>query len=99
VDFRFVGKNAGGGSGPLSLPRVTNSDVTLTSAIPLGSEKRTLRLHAQAYNVFNHTEISGIGTRGQYSPTTNALTNGATPGYINGTFPNRLLAFSARLQF
>jgi len=107
-NFSIVGPpaigNQGGGSGPLSLPRVTNFDVTLTKAIPLGSEKRTLRLQAQAYNVFNHTEISGINgytsaTQAQYSPTTNALTNGSTLGYINGTFPNRVMAFSIRLQF
>ena len=49
--------NLGGGSGDLSLPRVTNFDMTLTKNIPLGSEKRIIRIQAQAYNVFNHTEI------------------------------------------
>jgi hypothetical protein len=91
--------NLGGGSGVLTLPHVTNFDVTMTKAIALGSEKRTLRLQAQAYNVFNHTEISGINTGAQYSPTTNQLTNGATIGYISGALPNRVMAFSARLQF
>src|SRR6185437_9625386 len=66
----------GGGSGLLSLPRVTNFDVTLTKNIPLGSEKRVLRIQANAYNVFNHTEISGLNTGAQYSFTTNQLTNG-----------------------
>lgn len=91
--------NQGGGSGALTLPHVTNFDVTLTKAIPLGSEKRTLRLQAQAYNVFNHTEISGINTGIQMSPTTNLVTNGATLGYINNTLPARVMAFSARFQF
>src|SRR6202034_1625007 len=49
--------NLGGGSGDLSLPRVTNFDLTLAKTIPLGSEKRTLKIQAQGYNIFNHTEI------------------------------------------
>ena len=91
--------NAGGGAGTLSNPRVTNFDVTLTKNIPLGSEKRVLKIQAQAYNVFNHTEISSIGSGGQYNPTTNLLTNGATLGYITGAVNARVMAFSARLQF
>ncbi len=89
----------GGGSGNLTLPHVTNFDVTLTKNIPLGSEKRVLKIQAQAYNVFNHTEISGIGTGATYSPTTNLLSNGATLGYITGATNARVMAFSARLQF
>ncbi len=54
--------NLGGGAGDLSLPRVTNFDMTLSKNVPLGSEKRVLRIQAQAYNVFNHTEISGLQT-------------------------------------
>ncbi len=91
--------NQGGGSGNLSNPHVTNFDVTLTKSILLGSEKRVLKIQAQAYNVFNHTEISSIGTGAQFSPTTNALTNGATLGYITGATNARVLAFSARIQF
>jgi len=91
--------NQGGGSGPLSLPHVTNFDVTLTKDIPLGSEKRLLRVQAQAYNVFNHTEISGIGTGIQFNATTNQVTNAPTLGYINGATGARILAFTARFQF
>jgi hypothetical protein len=91
--------NLGGGSGVLTNPHVTNFDLTLTKNIPLGSEKRILRVQAQAYNVFNHTEISSIGSSGQYSPTTNQVTNGATLGYITGATNARVLAFSIRLQF
>jgi hypothetical protein len=92
--------NLGGGSGDLSLPHTTNFDVTMTKNILLGhSEKRVLRIQAQAYNVFNHTEISGIGTGIQFSPTTGAITNASSLGYTNATLPNRILAFTARLQF
>jgi hypothetical protein len=91
--------NLGGGSGVLTRPHVTNFDVTLTKNVPLGSEKRVLRFQAQAYNVFNHTEISGIGTGIQFSPTTNQVTNPGVLGYITSATGARVLAFSARLQF
>jgi hypothetical protein len=91
--------NAGGGSGVLSLPHITNFDATMTKNIPLGSEKRLLKIQVQAYNLFNHTEISGIGTGIQFDKTSGAITNASSLGYINGTQPNRILAFSARLQF
>jgi hypothetical protein len=91
--------NLGGGSGDLSLPHVTNFDLTLAKSIPLGSEKRVLKLQAQAYNVFNHTEISGIQTGAQYSFTTNQLTNAQSLGYISGASNARILAFTARIQF
>jgi hypothetical protein len=91
--------NLGGGSGNLSLPHVTNFDMTLSKNIPLGSEKRVLRIQAQAYNVFNHTEISGLNTGAQFGFTTNALTNAQSVGYISGASNSRILAFTARVQF
>ena len=51
--------NLGGGAGVFTNPHVTNFDMTLTKRIPLGSEKRVLKIQAQAYNVFNHAEFSG----------------------------------------
>ncbi|HVW11996.1 MAG TPA: carboxypeptidase regulatory-like domain-containing protein [Bryobacteraceae bacterium] len=91
--------NLGGGSGDLSLPHVTNFDMTLTKNIPLGTEKRILKLEAQAYNVFNHTEISGLNTGAQYSFTTNQLTNAQTIGYMNAAVNSRIMAFTARVTF
>ncbi|HEY4088374.1 MAG TPA: carboxypeptidase-like regulatory domain-containing protein [Bryobacteraceae bacterium] len=91
--------NLGGGAGVLSLPRVTNFDMTLTKNIPLGSEKRVLRLQAQGYNVFNHTEISGLNTGAQYGFATNQLTNAGQLGYISAAKNARIMAFVARFQF
>jgi len=91
--------NQNGGSGNLSLPHVTNFDATLTKNIPLGSEKRLLRIQVQAYNVFNHTEITGINTGISFNATTNLVTNSSALGYINGANNARIMAFSARLQF
>ena len=91
--------NQGGGAGNLTLPTKTNFDMTMTKNIPLGSEKRVLKIQVQAYNVFNHPEITGIGTGVQFNPTTNLVSNLSSLGYANGTLPARVLALSARLQF
>lgn len=92
--------NLGGGAGVLSLPHTTNFDMTLTKSIPiLGSEKHILKLQVQAYNVFNHTEVSGINTGIQFNPATNVVSNPSAVGYMNAALPNRVLAFTARLVF
>jgi hypothetical protein len=75
--------------------------VTLAKIFPLGSEKRFLKLQFQAYNVFNHTEISSLFTGINFNATTNAVTNLQTLGYISGTPTNsqRILAFTTRIEF
>jgi hypothetical protein len=91
--------NLGGGSGVMYLPRTVNFDATMTKFIPFGkSERRGLRLQAQSYNTFNHTEYIGVNSTIQYSAT-GAVTNGASVGVFNGTLPPRVMAFSARFQF
>jgi len=92
--------NLGGGAGVLSLPRVVNFDASLTRVIPIfGSEKRVLKLQVQAYNVFNHTEVSAINSAIQFNGTNNAVANASGVGFISAAMPNRVLEFSARLVF
>ncbi len=93
--------NLGGGSGVFTNPHVTNFDMTLTKMIPLGSEKRIMKIQAQAYNVFNHPEFSGYNEGIQLDPKTNLVSNLSSLGYVNGTVSgsNRILAFSARVEF
>jgi hypothetical protein len=89
----------GGGAGALTYPRVTNFDLTLTKNIPLGSEKRVLKFQAQAYNALNHPQFNAMNTGIQFNPATNAVSNATSVGLPTGTFPARVMAFSARLQF
>ncbi len=91
--------NQGGGSGALTYPHVTNLDMTVTKSIPLGSEKRVLKFQLQAYNALNHPQFNAMNTGIQFNPTTNAVSNGTAVGLPTGTFPARVMAFSARLQF
>lgn len=93
--------NLGGGAGVLRYPMVVNFDMTLTKVIPLGSEKRVLKFQAQAYNAFNHPEFSAENTGIQFNPTTNLVSNLNATGLVTNTVAgsNRIMAFSARLEF
>jgi hypothetical protein len=87
----------GGGSGVLSLPKVTNLDTTMSKFFPLFGERRGLRIQAQAYNVFNHPEYNAVGTGLQWSATGQQTSLAA--GVFSGTLPARIMAFSARIEF
>ena len=90
----------GGGSGVLSYPHYTNFDMTLFKKIPIGlGEGRGFELQFQAYNVFNHTEVSGLNTTVQLNPANNVVLNPLQAGTISSTLPNRVLAFGLRFQY
>jgi hypothetical protein len=88
-----------GGSGVMYLPRTTNFDATMSKFIPIGlGERRGIEIQCQAYNLFNHPQFSGVNSTIQYSPT-GAIQNAAQVGVFNSTFPARVMAFSARIEF
>jgi len=92
--------NAGGGAGIVYGPGWINWDAALTRMIPLGSEKRQLRLRFDAFNVFNHVEFSGISTGFSFNPTVAGTpnTNAAIGQYTSDRGP-RVLSLEMRLQF
>jgi len=89
----------GGGSGLLELPHITNFDMTMSKFIPVRGEQRGFKIMIQAYNVFNHTEYSGLNSSIQFNPTSGAVANTATVGTANATLPNRIFAGTLRFIF
>jgi hypothetical protein len=89
----------GGGGGLLELPHVTNFDMTMSKFIPIFGERRGFKIMVQAYNIFNHTEISGLNSAIQFNPTTGIVSNPAVAGTPNATLPNRILAFTLRFEY
>jgi hypothetical protein len=91
--------NLGGGAG--RVPLSDGDQLRHHADEDLGSEKRVLKFQAQAYNVFNHPEFSGYNEGIQLNPTTNLVSNMSSLGYVNGTVngSNRIMAFSARIEF
>ena len=89
----------GGGGGLLELPHVTNFDMTMSKFVPVFGERRGLKIMVQAYNIFNHTEISGLNSTIQFNPTSGIVSNPAVAGTPNATLPNRILAFTLRFEY
>jgi Carboxypeptidase regulatory-like domain/TonB-dependent Receptor Plug Domain len=91
-------------------PGVNNVNLSLQKSIPIG-ETRRLQVRVDAFNVFNHTQFSGVNTtlnvRSLTDPTpTNLpfdaagnLVNRNGFGTVNGARDPRILQLVARFQF
>lgn len=85
------------GLGILRQPSWTNFDLTLEKKIRVGqNEKRLIRARIEAYNVFNHTEFSTIGTTLQLLGTVNQNTQ---YGQYTATMPQRQMSTTLRFEF
>jgi hypothetical protein len=92
-----------GNAGPnlLTGPGYSNWDITLAKIIPIKylGEGRQLKFQAQGYNVWNHTEFSGVSSGQTYEISTGLLQAGSSAGRISGARQSRQLAFSLRMEF
>jgi hypothetical protein len=91
-------------------PGVDDWDMSLQKTIPL-SEGFSLELRGQAFNVFNHTQFSGVNNTIDFSGLTNpVVTNrAANPdgsvaniegfGSVSGVLPARVLQLVAKVRF
>ena len=92
--------NAGGGAGILYGPGWINFDASLSRSIPLGSERRQLKLRLEAFNVFNHTQFSGIASSFAFNPTAAGSPNTtANTGQYTSDRGPRVLSLELRFQF
>jgi hypothetical protein len=79
------------GLNTLEGPGEKNVDFALLKTIPLG-ESRHIEFRAEAFNVLNHTNLTGV----------NVSYNGATStsfGTINAAADPRILEFAGRFHF
>jgi hypothetical protein len=80
-------------------PGINNWDMTFAKAIPLGlGEGRFLRLRGEFYNIWNHTQFSGINSGAIFNPNTGAQTNANFGAFSSARAP-RQISLSLRLQF
>ncbi|PYT11088.1 MAG: hypothetical protein DMG59_27340, partial [Acidobacteria bacterium] len=76
-----------------------NVDLSLAKEFKLGSERRTLELRAETFNILNHFNPNNPNTGLTYNFTTGAQTS-STFGVINGAqVQARRMILSARLRF
>jgi hypothetical protein len=95
--------NAGAGSIYKVPIRINNWNMTFAKNFPLKGEKRVLTFRAEMYNIFNHTQFSGVNTTIQYNlpnwqsgvlqQTNNQL------GRFTATQNPRQMSMSLRFQF
>ena len=78
-------------------PGLIVSDLTLFKNIPI-REKRALQLRWEVYNMFNHTNFSGVDNTARFNPATGAQTN-ATFGRATSARNPRLMQVSVRFSF
>jgi hypothetical protein len=90
--------NAGGGSW-LSIPtRMNNWDMSFSKRFPLKSENRTLIFRAEMYNIFNHTQFTGVNLSATFNVSTLQQTN-TQFGRFNAAMPSRRITMTLRFQF
>jgi hypothetical protein len=78
-------------------PGRNNFDMSLFRNFNLGNEKRVLTFRAEAYNIFNHTQLNSIDTTAVYLP--NGINVNPTFGQALGAWPARQMQFSLRVRF
>jgi hypothetical protein len=98
--FAVPGKGDPGNAAKNSVrnPGVNNTDLTLSKRFPVKSEKRYFQFRWEAYNVFNHTQYSGINTAARYDLTTGAQIN-TLFGQVSSTRAPRIMQGSLRFTF
>ena len=85
------------GLGVFRQPSWVDFDMTLEKAIPLGGEKRVIRIRWQAFNVFNHPQFSTVGSTYTFNAA-GANTN-TTTGQYTGALNPRQMVLGARFEF
>jgi hypothetical protein len=81
----------------IRLPGTNNTDVTLFKRIPFGAGRRNMQFRWEMYNVFNHTQFSGVDTTARFDAT-GAQVN-PTFGQVTSTRSPRIMQGSVRFSF
>jgi len=93
-----VGTLGNAGVNILYGPGWTNFDANLAKRFPVGHvERRAFVLRFEGFNVFNHTEFSGVNTGATFNAAGQQINNSF--GTPNGTRPARILSGVLRFEF
>jgi len=92
INGAVVGRNTGGGT------PIYDVDPFIGKRIPLGSDRVTAELRAEAFNVLNHRNVVGFSGTYCASGTPNCAFGQPLAGVTNQLYP-REMQFSARIAF
>ena len=76
---------------------MNSSDLSLFKNFPLKSETRMLQFRWEIYNVFNHTQFSGVDTTARFDTAGNQVN--AQFGRITSTRLPRVMQFGLNFRF
>jgi hypothetical protein len=93
-----VGYIGNAGPGLLYGPGFANFEMAMAKELRTWKEKIRFRMEFEAFNAFNHTEYSGVGTSAVFNVSTGAITNAAF-GQVSSTKANRTGQASLRITF
>ncbi len=88
------------GNAPVTVvrgPGRNNWDMTVFKNFPIKSETRVLQFRWEFYNIFNHTQYSGVDTAATFDAS--GKQTKATFGQANGSRAGRVMQCSLRLRF
>lgn len=92
--------NFGIGNAPRDVfrgPGTNNWDVSLFRTIPLGKDSRRLQFRLESYNLFNHTQFSGVNTAARFDAAGNQVNQDF--GAYTSTLPSRRLQLGLKFMF
>ena len=97
--FAMPAKGTFGNSGPNNFtgPPINNWDMTLIKTIPLGNERRSLRIRVEAYNLFNHTQFLNIDSAARFNAA--GVQINSQLGWPTATRQPRVIQLGATLYF
>jgi hypothetical protein len=94
-----VGQIGNAGVNYIYGPGYANYDMTLYKRINLGSDyKRNMQMRLEAFNVFNHTQFTGVNAGYTFAAATGLNTN-ANLGALTGERGPRVVSLELRVQF
>jgi hypothetical protein len=93
-DTNVAAHRGNSGRNILRGPGINNWDMSLSKSFRTFGEGRELQFRAEAFNVFNHTQWSGVNTWNDTG------TNSESEfGYITGARPGRHMQFALKFVF
>lgn len=78
------------GRNDITMPGLDNWNFALSKTFPLWSEGSNLELRFESFNVFNHTEFSGVN---------NSFSSGDSFGEVNSTYDPRVLQLGGQITW
>ncbi len=92
-----IGTIGNAGTNVMYGPGYINWDMTLGRRIPLGRETRSLQIKVEAFNVFNHTQFTGVNSGFIFNA--QGVNTNANIGALTGERGPRVVALELRAQF